>query len=153
MNENKRQAPFVNVGSSLLLVVFLLMCLITFATLSFSSARSDESFSQRIADRKTEYYTASNKAERLLSQIDQLLDNADPEDLDFAAINPIDADIVYDPDAATLSYQVAINDKQALDVVLALEEDKDSHYRIEKWQTVTTRKWESDDKLRLMPIP
>lgn len=153
MNENKRQAPFVNVGSSLLLVVFLLMCLITFATLSFSSARSDESFSQRIADRKTEYYTASNKAERLLAQIDQLLDNADPADLDFAAINSLDADVAYDPDTATLSYQVVINDKQALDVVLALEKDKDRHYRIERWQTVTTRKWESDDKLELMPIP
>lgn len=153
MNENKRQAPFVNVGSSLLLVVFLLMCLITFATLSFSSARSDESFSQRIADRKTEYYTASNKAERLLAQIDQLLDNADPANLDFAAINSLDADVAYDPDAATLSYQVAINDKQALDVVLVLEEDEDRHYRIERWQTVTTRKWESDDKLELMPIP
>lgn len=153
MNENKRQAPFVNVGSSLLLVVFLLMCLITFATLSFSSARSDESFSQRIADRKTEYYTASNKAERLLAQIDQLLDNADPANLDFAAINSLDADVAYDPDAATLSYPVAINDKQALDVVLVLEEDEDRHYRIERWQTVTTRKWESDDKLELMPIP
>ncbi len=153
MNEDKRQAPFVNVGSSLLLVVFLLMCLITFATLSFSSARSDESFSQRIADRKSEYYAASNEAERLLSQIDRLLDVADPADLDFAAIDSLDADIAYDPDAATLSYQVKINDKQALDVVLALEETDDSHYRIEKWQTVTTRKWESDDKLKLMPIP
>ncbi len=153
MNENKRQAPFVNVGSSLLLVVFLLMCLITFATLSFSSARSDESFSRRIADRKSEYYAASNEAERLLSQIDRLLDIADPADLDFAAIDSLDADIAYDPDAATLSYQVKINDKQALDVVLALDETDDSHFRIEKWQTVTTRKWESDDKLKLMPIP
>lgn len=153
MNEDKRQAPFVNVGSSLLLVVFLLMCLITFATLSFSSARSDESFSQRIADRKSEYYAASNEAERLLSQIDRLLDVADPADLDFAAIDSLDADIAYDPDAATLSYQVKINDKQALDVVLALEETDGSHFRIEKWQTVTTRKWESDDKLKLMPIP
>ena len=153
MNEDKRQAPFVNVGSSLLLVVFLLMCLITFATLSFSSARSDESFSQRIADRKSEYYAASNEAERLLSQIDRLLDVADPADLDFAAIDSLDADIAYDPDAATLSYQVKINDKQALDVVLALDETDDSHFRIEKWQTVTTRKWESDDKLKLMPIP
>ena len=71
MNKDRRQAPFVNVGSSLLLVIFLLLCLITFATLSFSSAQSDESFSQRIAQRKTDYYEACNQAERLLPGPDQ----------------------------------------------------------------------------------
>ena len=55
MDNNRRQAPFVNIGSSLLLVIFLVLCLVTFATLSLSSARSDESFSRRMADRKTEY--------------------------------------------------------------------------------------------------
>lgn len=157
MNEHKRQVPFVNVGSSLLLVVFLLMCLITFATLSFTSARSDESFSRRIAARKTEYYTASNQAERLLWQLDNLLAAADPKDLDFAAIDSIDADITYRAEENTLSYQIPINDKQALEVVLALEEKKAgsgaSHYQIKKWQTVNTKKWESDDTLKLMPIP
>lgn len=157
MNENKRQVPFVNVGSSLLLVVFLLMCLITFATLSFSSARSDESFSRRIAARKTEYYAASNQAERLLRQIDGLLGTADPKDLDFGEIDSIDADITYRSEENTLSYQVPINDKQALEVVLDLtgtKTDPDAgHYQIKKWQTVNTKKWESDDKLKLMPIP
>lgn len=52
MDNNRRQAPFVNIGSSLLLVIFLVLCLVTFATLSLSSARSDESFSRRMADRK-----------------------------------------------------------------------------------------------------
>ena len=67
MDNNRRQAPFVNIGSSLLLVIFLVLCLVTFATLSLSSARSDESFSRRMADRKTEYYEAAGKAEDLLA--------------------------------------------------------------------------------------
>jgi len=49
MQRDKRQAPFVNIGSSLLLVVFLVLCLVTFATLSLSSAQSDYSFSSRAA--------------------------------------------------------------------------------------------------------
>lgn len=152
MNKDRRQAPFVNVGSSLLLVIFLLLCLITFATLSFSSAQSDESFSQRIAQRKTDYYEACNQAELLLKQIDGILTAwEDLEDLDFDVIDSIDADITYSPEEATISYQVPINDKQALAVVLGL--DGEGSYQIEKWQTITTQQWESDDTLQLMPIP
>lgn len=152
MNKDRRQAPFVNVGSSLLLVIFLLLCLITFATLSFSSAQGDESFSQRIAQRKTDYYEACNQAERLLKQIDGILTAwEDLEDLDFDVIDSIDADITYSPEEATISYQVPINDKQALAVVLGL--DGEGSYQIEKWQTITTQQWESDDTLQLMPIP
>lgn len=150
MNKKKRQTPFVNMGSSLLLVVFLLLCLVTFATLAFSSARSDESFSQRIAERKTEYYEAANRAEELLNQIDQILITAE-EVPDFTEINSMDTDIYYDTEKETLSYQVPINEKQALDVVLAL--NTEDGYRIEKWQTVNIQKWESNDTLQLMPMP
>lgn len=150
MNKKKRQTPFVNMGSSLLLVVFLLLCLVTFATLAFSSARSDESFSQRIADRKTEYYEAANRAEELLNQIDGIL-AATKEMPDFTAMDSVDADIYYDAEKETLSYQVPINEKQALDIVLALHTE--GGYQIEKWQTVNIQKWESNDTLQLMPMP
>lgn len=161
MDNNRRQAPFVNIGSSLLLVIFLVLCLVTFATLSLSSARSDESFSRRMADRKTEYYEAAGQAEDLLAQIDQHLEQTASKGgenrwktLDFTGISP---KIHYDSSSAAVSYQVPINDKQALDVVLALNTGEDTaqsgYYRIEKWQTVNTEKWESDDTLNLMPVP
>ena len=42
-------------------------------------------------------------------------------------------------------------------MVLALNTGKDTaqsgYYQIEKWQTVNTEKWESDDTLNLMPVP
>lgn len=150
MNKKKRQTPFVNMGSSLLLVVFLVLCLVTFATLAFSSARSDESFSQRIADRKTEYYEAANQAEELFGQIDQILGAAKGVP-DFAKIDSVNADIHYDAEKETLSYQIPINERQALNVVLALQAE--GGCRIEKWQTVNIQKWESDDTLQLMPMP
>ncbi|MCI8813996.1 MAG: hypothetical protein HFH60_09530 [Lachnospiraceae bacterium] len=165
MNKNRRQAPFVNMGSSFLLVVFLLLCLVTLATLSFSSAQSDKNFSQRIADRKTEYYGATNQAEELLGQIDGILAAIASSDkpsenlkkLDFDQIDSIDADIQYNPQEATISYQVPINEKQALDVLLTVNDlekaPKTGYYQIEKWQTINTQKWETDDTLQLMPIP
>lgn len=71
MNKNKKESSVINIGSSSLLVIFLILCLVTFATLTLSSAVSDYRFSQKLADRKTAYYEASNRAEELLSQIDE----------------------------------------------------------------------------------
>lgn len=162
MDKNQRQAPFVNVGSSFLLVVFLLLCLVTLATLSFASAQSDRNFSQRLADRKTEYYAASNRAEEILGQIDGVLAHIASSDnpgeglkkLDF---DSIDAEIDYNLQEAAISYQVPINEKQALDVALTVTDLKNApetgYYQIEKWQTINTQKWETDDTLQLMPIP
>ena len=65
MNTNKKHPPVVNIGSSSLLVIFLVLCLVTFATLSLSSARSDYNISRRLAERKTESYAASSQAEEV----------------------------------------------------------------------------------------
>ena len=76
MGSKKKSAPFVNIGSSSLLVIFMVLCLVTFATLSLSSAQSDYKFSQRLADRRTDYYTASNQAEEVLHSVDTVLAGA-----------------------------------------------------------------------------
>lgn len=73
MESKKKSAPFVNIGSSSLLVIFMVLCLVTFATLSLSSAQSDYKFSERLADRRTAYYTASNQAEEILGSVDAVL--------------------------------------------------------------------------------
>lgn len=160
MDKEKRQAPFVNIGSALLLVIFLVLCLATFAALSLSSARSDYSFSERLANRKSAYYQASNQAEEILAQIDGVLAEAAANDgksswgkLDFSGI---DADIEHKSGSTSISYQVAIDEKQALDVQLALNSQENfptkGYYRIERWQIINTREWKNDDTLHLMPI-
>ena len=172
MQRDKRQAPFVNIGSSLLLVIFLVLCLVTFATLSLSSARSDYSFSSRAAQRRTDYYQACNVAEDVLAQVDAILvKSADRpaggsdesrdwmKNLDFAQINGAEFDavrlkIMYDPEAAALSYQIPVNENQALEVRLVLTPDRDEgYYEIKKWQLVNTRPREGSQPLQLMPMP
>jgi len=73
MKQNKQQSTFVNIGSSSLLIIFLVLCLTTFAILSLSSAQSDYNFSKKLADHKTEYYEASSRAEMILGEIDRIL--------------------------------------------------------------------------------
>ena len=41
MSEKKSRLPATSIGSSLLLVIFLILCLVMFATLSVTTARSN----------------------------------------------------------------------------------------------------------------
>ena len=69
----KRQTGGMNVGTSSVLVAFVLLCLVTFAGLSFLSANSDYRLSQQTAEKTTEYYAAGEKADRKLAELDTTL--------------------------------------------------------------------------------
>ena len=49
MKLKKGQDSFVNIGSASLLVVFLVLCFLSFASLSLSRAMNDYSFALRMA--------------------------------------------------------------------------------------------------------
>ena len=63
MNKEKKSVPFLSIGSSSLLVVFLVLCLVIFAMLTLTGAQSDYRLSRQLADRRTAYYAACNQAE------------------------------------------------------------------------------------------
>ena len=73
MKKDKNSSSFTAIGSSSLLVVFLVLCLATFAILSLSSAKSDYSFTERLAEHKSSYYSACSQAEDTVAAIDNLL--------------------------------------------------------------------------------
>ncbi|MCD7834836.1 MAG: hypothetical protein LUH00_12750 [Lachnospiraceae bacterium] len=80
-------------GISLMLLIFLSLCLITFSLLSLSGATADENLSQKAADRTTVYYEAVTSANEILAEIDTQLaaalkesaDAANPEEVYLAA--------------------------------------------------------------------
>lgn len=168
MNGNKKHSPVVNIGSSLLLVIFLVLCLVTFATLSLSSARSDYGFSSRLAERKTDYYRASSQAETILDQIDTVLAEAyknargtyySTVEKKLSALTPVvDTDDVVlelniSAEKPSVSYQVPVNDKQFLSVVLELlpaDKEEAGFYRVTQWKVVSQAEWNGDNTLKLI---
>lgn len=62
-------APFTTIGVSSLLVVFIVLCLVTFACLSLSTAKSDYEFAKKNAAHKTAYYKACNQAEQNINDL------------------------------------------------------------------------------------
>lgn len=73
MNQNKQKQSGINVGTSLVLVAFVLLCLVAFAALSFSSAKSDESLTIQVAERQKLYYSATSNAESTMAKLNQTL--------------------------------------------------------------------------------
>lgn len=157
MKRNKQQSTFINIGSSSLLMVFLVLCLTTFAILSLSSAQSDYSFSKKFAEHKTEYYKASSRAEMILGEIDQLLaENSDQviARLDGKEIDNIPLSCTGADGETVISYQVPSGEKQALNVVLLVTNDSEheNYYKIQAWQLISTEEWNGDNSLNLIPV-
>lgn len=61
---NKRKFPVTNIGSVSLLMIFIVLCMVTLAALSLSTASGSYRSAQTLAGHTTAYYRASNKAEK-----------------------------------------------------------------------------------------
>ncbi len=130
-SKNNRQMPPVNMGISLLLVVFLALCLFTFAAIALSSALNESKQAADMVARKQAYYAACNEAERSLRDLDAELAGG-------KSILSI---------SQTLHFP--INDDQELQVTI--EPAGEGHdYRITGWQTIDTTEWESVDQVTLI---
>jgi len=141
MNENKRQLPFLNIGSSLLLVVFLVICLFSFATLTLSTASSNYRFSENIATRKTAYYTASNTSEEVL----MALSDSFPASSD-ASITTSSGTVAVTLDGNKASWGIPVDDFQTLLVSAVFDSE---NYTITQWKTVATSEWEATQSIHL----
>lgn len=203
----KAPAPFFNIGASSLLVIFLILCLVTFAILTLTSAKSDADFAEKLAHHKTNYYAACNTAESTLDEIDAVLADAwqlsdtgtsknstnndssqpnstssdssqpdstssdssqpDSTNSDTAAVfteietqltalnsrEQLQLSMDFTQSEPTVSYAVAIDDKQNLCVTLTLAAapaNGEAYYRISQWQVQSSGEWNGDQTLNLM---
>ncbi len=131
---NQKDRSFgLNIGSSSILLIFTLLCLISFATLAIISAKADNKLSRKVLDRTTAYYEACNEAEQALSSIDSTLStvyatSANAEEY-FATVGH------------NKSYAIPISDLQTLHVTIEIqypESDHGTFYSIASWQVLTT---------------
>lgn len=63
----------LGVGASSILMIFIVLCITTFAVLSITSAGADSRLTDKAAGAVSEYYAADSKAEAMLYEIDDAL--------------------------------------------------------------------------------
>lgn len=148
MRKNKKNTSFgVNVGTSSLLLVFVILCLVSFATLSIVSANADKKLSTKVSDRSSEYYLACNQAEEKLMNIDKTL-----KDLYDSGLSRNE---FLEQAGNNIDFAIPVSDMQTLHIVADIQypsNDGDSFICIKKWQLETTGTLELDESLNLLPF-
>lgn len=130
-SKDHRQMPPVNMGISLLLVVFLALCLFTFAAIALSSSLNEAEQASDTVARKEAYYMACNEAEESLRDLSAELSSG-------KSVLSLEQ---------TLHF--VINDNQELQVTI-VPVSNGHDYRVTGWKTVDTTEWESVDQVTLI---
>lgn len=149
--QNKRGG--INIGTSLILVIFVLLSLVTFAALSYMSAKSDYTLSKEAANRTASYYDANRMAELYMANIEGLLskhlnNSSTKEEYDngIEALFSDNDNIVVTRDNGQyyLEYDVPITSGQNLLVKLRVnypQTAEENIFYIEKWSTAVNDEW------------
>ncbi len=128
---NRKKTSGIHAGSASILLIFVLLCLVSFATLSIVSANADNKLTKKVIERTNAYYNACNEAEKNLAHMDVTLTTVystcdSPEEY-FQTVGH------------TKSYTLPISDFQNLEIsieILYPETAQDTFYRITSWQVV-----------------
>lgn len=129
----KREIPVMNVGVSLIILIFMNICLAAFAVLSLQNSLSDYSLSKKTATHTTEYYNAVNKVQEQLADKNEELQKQ--WKIQLVAEKEI-------------KITESVSKRQQLVVTLQLDETGTyPQYYIEKWQLCSPEDWQADESL------
>ena len=144
---DKKNSGGMNIGTSSILVTFVLLCLVTFSALSYMSARSDYKLSRQTAERTVAYYDANRMAEIYMANIEDALrnhaDTCDNAEDYISGVERVFADneiiqVEKNDENVSLSYVVKINEAQNLQVVLSVhypDVNDSAVFHIDRWST------------------
>lgn len=135
----KRSYPVVNIGIVPVFTICVILCMVTFAVLSYMSADRDFRFSSQVAEQTTTYYDAVNEANQQIASLNQtLLDSWNRG--------------VYEQTESSYAFSVPVSDTKELIVELTrIDPQPDgSCTRIERFEETSTTKWHGDDSLNLI---
>ena len=121
-------------GAVSLVMIFCVLCLAVFATLTYVSADRERQLSELAAQRAAEYYAADAEATRIVAA----LARGERPDADY---DPTD---VY-PDSPFVAFRVPAGGEQELSVRVRLHPD--GTYDILRWETVYAGDWETNDTI------
>lgn len=110
----KKKNGGIGIGTSMVLVVFVLFGLITFAALSYVTSRADYNKSVEASQSIRAYYDACSRMEK--------------------RIVDIDVDSIYES-GATFEYVEKIDENRSLHVTLLYTGDSSNPFEIKKWST------------------
>lgn len=144
---NKHATFHMNIGLPSMLLVFVVLCLVSFSVLSLVSANADKKLSQKVMDRNSAYYEACNEAEQMLCEMDSML-------WQIYTTAKDETDFYQRAAACQLTYMYPVSELQSLQVTIRPHypsPETDTLYQIMQWQIITTGTLEYDESLHVIP--
>lgn len=141
----KKTGMSVSIGSSTMLLIFVVISLVSFSVLSLSSAITDKKFTEKIKQKNLTYYEACNLAEEELCTIDTMLSQAYISCPDEAAY--------FAQVSEGTTIRIPVSDYQELQVIVTFlypEKEGDSYYAIQSYSLVNTNTPDLDEGLMLL---
>ncbi len=152
----------VPIGGSLIMTIFVILCLVTFAALSFVSADNDNNLSVSTADTTENYYEKEGEANDKLKVMDETLQGYYAEagsegayynlvSSGFSESDGYKVESVGDETFITYTTQVNENEELISKIkVMYPTTAEDSFIMIEGWTLEYTAEWESTTELPVL---
>lgn len=146
---NKKKRYGISVGTSSILVIIVVLCLVCFAGLSIVSANADYKLSSKLAERTTSYYQASSLANEEFARInnafyDFYLESADSNEY-YKKIKESYSD--------SLTFSYPISSTQALSVSVEPvypDDETGNFFNVTSFCIVTTSDLQLDESLPVL---
>jgi hypothetical protein len=145
----------VQIGISSLVLIFTVLCLVVFSTLSIASAKSDQNLALKNQQYVMDYYAGDAKAEELLKEINEKLmefEATESGKREFPLLAKQEFGDDYQLESNLLTYKVDLNKEQFLLVELKLlnteaTQESNKKYIIKKWVVKNNVDYEIYDDL------
>lgn len=136
---DKRKFSGIGVGSTSIIMIFVVLCLTTFSILSLVTSNVAKKYTEKSIAFTTSDYEAQNEANQTLEKIDNILLNAQNDALNYDSnvmiLSGIDGvKIISQPDGYIASYDIPITESRYLSIELKIPlYPSDVRFSIIKW--------------------
>ena len=141
MKQNDKRSAGIHVGSASIIMIFAVLCLTVFSTLSYVTANQEQKLAEKSARAIEQYYAADWQCEAYYEEIYNLLKAG------VAASElpqHLDVDVTSEGTADRIAYVVDVDERQQLQVQLIAE---NGVLRTETWAVTVKKQHEYNDEL------
>ncbi len=150
---NTNLAP-AQIGLSLILVIFIVLCLVIFATLSLVTANQEEKHASKVADNVSVYYQADSLANEKLEEISTAITDLDSNTSSAGVVSTLESIDEITIDYPIISYAIPISDDKELSVVCEVQSNESNKLvcKITTWEERLINNFSGNDTLPLLNL-
>ncbi len=139
-----------NIGGPSLILIFIVMCLVTFGMLSLSTAKSEHNMAERNASAITEYYRADGEGEAFYQMVLNKVREVKEKGQGQTGTQDMLAQELgnyYHKEEKTVVTQIPMPHSQALFIELVPSFEGKGEVRISKWNVIPSEDYEIDHSM------